>query len=120
MRLSIDDFGTGYSSLSYLHKLPVDKLKVDRSFIHDLHGGGDGSRNSEGAKITEAIIRMAHSLGLNVIAEGVETFDQLEFLHRLGCDGYQGFFYSMPVTAPEIEVLLRKAGQEVVQPLVKQ
>ncbi len=102
LKLSIDDFGTGYSSLSYLHKLPVDKLKIDRSFIHQLH------HHTDNAKITEAIIHLAHSLGLNILAEGVETLAQLDYLNALGCDGYQGFFFSKPIPVGEIECLLQE------------
>jgi EAL domain-containing protein (putative c-di-GMP-specific phosphodiesterase class I) len=94
VKLSIDDFGTGYSSLSYLHKFPIDELKIDRSFISQIKSAEDR------AAIITAIIAMAHSLGLRVVAEGVETAPQLEFLKSQGCDEFQGYLMSKPV-APE-------------------
>ena len=91
IKLSMDDFGTGYSSLSYLNSFPIDELKVDRSFVQEIRQPGDDS------PIIRAIIAMAHSLGLAVVAEGVETPLQLQFLQSLGCDKYQGFLVSEPV-----------------------
>jgi len=99
--VSIDDFGTGYSSLSYLKRFPVDSLKVDRSFIRDV------PQNTDDVAITQAIIAMAHSLGLKVIAEGVETEEQLDFLRKLKCDQVQGYIFSEPIPADEFAVLLR-------------
>jgi predicted signal transduction protein with EAL and GGDEF domain len=96
LKLSIDDFGTGYSSLSYLKQFPVNKLKIDRSFIRDL------PRNSGDAAITTAIISMAKSLDLKVIAEGVETEEQLTFLRAHQCDEIQGYCFSKPITANEV------------------
>ncbi|MBQ0720774.1 MAG: EAL domain-containing protein [Gammaproteobacteria bacterium] len=96
VKLSIDDFGTGYSSLSYLQKFPLDTLKVDRSFIKDI------GENSDDTAITEAIIAMGHSLGLEIIAEGVETQAQLDFLRARSCEIIQGFFFSRPLPASEI------------------
>lgn len=96
VKLSIDDFGTGYSSLSYLKQFPFDKLKVDRSFIRDV------GANSDDAAITTAIIRMAKSLGLKVIAEGVENEAQMSFLRALRCDEIQGYYFSKPLTADQV------------------
>jgi hypothetical protein len=100
LKLAIDDFGTGYSSLSYLRQFPVDKLKIDKSFIRNVvAGNGD-------AAITTAIISMAKSLHLKVIAEGVETEEQLCFLREHQCDEMQGYYFSKPVSADEAGGLL--------------
>ena len=99
--VSIDDFGTGYSSMSYLRKFPIDKLKIDRSFISEL------TTNPADASIVKAIISLAHSLRLKVVAEGVETAEQLQCLRELGCDQYQGFLASAAVNAQEIERSVR-------------
>ncbi|HMG87143.1 MAG TPA: EAL domain-containing protein [Terracidiphilus sp.] len=104
VRLAIDDFGTGYSSLSYLKQLPVSKLKIDRSFIHDLHHNG----NEEA--ITAAIIQMAKCLNLTVTAEGVENERQLQFLREQQCDDVQGFLFSKPLKADQMDFQNRKAS----------
>jgi EAL domain-containing protein (putative c-di-GMP-specific phosphodiesterase class I) len=94
--LAIDDFGTGYSSLNYLKRFDVDSLKIDRSFIKDI------TLDSDNDTITKAIIAMAHALGCKVIAEGVETRAQLEFLVRHACDEYQGYLFSAPLDAEAV------------------
>lgn len=97
VKLSIDDFGTGYSSLSYLKKFAVDKLKIDRTFVMEM------DKNSEDAAIVEAVIKMAKSLKLKTIAEGVENRNVLAMLSRLGCDEAQGFYIAKPIPADEFE-----------------
>jgi diguanylate cyclase (GGDEF)-like protein len=103
--LSLDDFGTGYSSLSYLKDLPIDTLKIDRSFVRDI---GAGAEADEGV-LAQAIVSLGHALNLKVIAEGVETDAQLRFLRRHGCDEVQGFFHGEPVPPEEYRKLLEKA-----------
>lgn len=104
IKLSIDDFGTGYSSLSYLKHFPIDRLKIDRSFISDINN------DSDDAAIAEAIIVMAHSLKLDVVAEGVEQEEQLSFLDSLNCDMFQGYLLSRPLSVPDISALLNTTG----------
>ena len=99
--LAVDDFGTGYSSLAYLHRYRVDKLKIDRSFIHSVEC------EEEGRVITSTIINMARGLGLQILAEGVETAPQLEFLRSNGCETYQGFYFSRPLPLAELALLLK-------------
>ena len=100
LEISIDDFGTGYSSLAYLKRFPIDALKIDRSFIAECPG------NPEDAAIVTSIVSMARSLGLEVVAEGVENERQLEFLRELGCQEVQGFLFSPAVSAPQAEAML--------------
>ena len=99
--VSIDDFGTGYSSMSYLRRFPIDKPKIDRSFIKDM------ATNADAASIVKAIVSLAHSLRLKVVAEGVETAAQLQQLRDLGCDQFQGFYRSAAVLPAEIEKLIQ-------------
>ena len=98
--LAIDDFGTGYSSLSYLRRFPIDRIKIDQSFTREV------DTSSDAAAIARAVIQLGHALGLIVIAEGVETQEQLVFLKGLGCDYGQGFLFSRPLSAPEVNVFL--------------
>jgi EAL domain-containing protein (putative c-di-GMP-specific phosphodiesterase class I) len=102
IRISVDDFGTGYSSLAYLQRLPLDAVKIDRSFI------GDITTNEDAASIALAIIGIAQRLNLKVVAEGVETREQLEFLRAHGCDEAQGFYLARPMTMDQLQILLRE------------
>jgi predicted signal transduction protein with EAL and GGDEF domain len=106
VRLSMDDFGTGYSSLSYLRKFPFDKIKIDQSFIRDL------SARSDSMAIVRAIVGLGNSLGIATTAEGVETSDQLKLVKAEGCTEMQGYLYSPPKPASEIEELLRDLARQ--------
>ena len=100
--ISVDDFGTGYSSLSYLQRFPLHALKVDQSFVRDIESGADGK------VITGVIVDLAHKLNLKVIAEGVETLAQLQYLAQIGCDEIQGYYFSPPLAAAAFEALVRE------------
>lgn len=103
IRISLDDFGTGFSSLSYLKKLPIDTLKIDKSFIDTV------MTDSATRVITESIINMVKSLGFESIAEGVEEAQQYEYLHAIGCDVIQGYLFSKPLSPQEFETVLNGA-----------
>ncbi|PPD31941.1 MAG: diguanylate cyclase [Methylomonas sp.] len=105
VRLSIDDFGTGYSSLSYLKRFPIDTLKIDKSFVNDI------TTDTSDKAIVAAITAMAQQLKLEVVAEGVETVEQLDFLRELQCHFVQGYYFSKPLPAAEFEVILRQGRQ---------
>ncbi|GAB1394328.1 EAL domain-containing protein [Rhodocyclaceae bacterium] len=104
--LSLDDFGTGYSSLSYLRRFPIDEVKIDRSFINELH------HNEDDAAIAAAVVAMARSLGLSVVAEGVEIAEQLSALERLGCNEVQGYLLGRPLTAEAFAALVRSQAAD--------
>ena len=103
VQVAIDDFGTGYSSLSYLKEFDIDFLKIDQSFIRNL------KIDSREESLSEAIVVMAHKLDLKVIAEGIETKQQLELLQSMGCDYGQGYFFSKPLPADKFEELFRRS-----------
>ncbi|MEY8878034.1 MAG: EAL domain-containing protein [Leptothrix sp. (in: b-proteobacteria)] len=105
--LAIDDFGTGHSSLAYLKRFPVSKLKIDRSFIRDLPG------DSSDAQLVQTMVAMGRNLGITVLAEGVETEAQLDFLRGLGCEAAQGYFFSEPLPAQRLQVVLAAPGQAI-------
>jgi EAL domain-containing protein (putative c-di-GMP-specific phosphodiesterase class I) len=98
----MDDFGTGYSSLSYLKKFPIDIIKIDRSFIHEIPD------NQDDMEITSAVIAMAHNLKLKVVAEGIETAEQLAFLRRHRCDVGQGYLFDRPIPGAELIHTLKR------------
>jgi diguanylate cyclase (GGDEF)-like protein len=110
IRMSIDDFGTGYSSLSYLKRLKVYKLKIDQSFVRDINEDADDKA------IVLAIINMAKNLGLQTIAEGVETLEQQAFLREHGCDEAQGYYYSKPLPADQVAAFIKARNQEPITP----
>src|SRR5262249_7178704 len=100
VRLTTDDFGAGYSSLNYLHRFPVSGLKIDQSFISSMTG------QDETAEIVRTIVTLGNSLGLDVVAEGVETTKQLDILHRVGCPHGQGFLFSKPLPSRDAGALI--------------
>ncbi len=102
LTLAMDDFGTGYSSLSYLKKFPIDIIKIDRSFIHEIPD------NQDDMEITSAVIAMAHNLKLKVVAEGIETAEQLAFLRRHRCDVGQGYLFDRPIPGAELLAMLKR------------
>ena len=109
VNIAIDDFGTGYSSLSYLKRFPIHSLKIDPSFVRELGG------NSDDEAIVSAIISVASTLELKVVAEGVESVEQLEFLRREGCDEVQGALFSRPLPAEQLATLLAGDGYTVLR-----
>jgi EAL domain-containing protein (putative c-di-GMP-specific phosphodiesterase class I) len=111
VRISVDDFGTGYSSLSYLRQFPIDTVKLDQSFVREL------TRNAQDSAIADAVIHLAHTLGLGVIAEGVETIEQLAFLKAHHCDGAQGFYFSPAVDAQEFATRFVRGRAPLPQPV---
>lgn len=105
IHLAIDDFGAGYSSLTYLKHFPIDRLKIDQLFIRDI------TTSEDDASIAEAIIAMARGLGMEVIAEGVETIERIAFLKGRKCFQMQGFYFSQPVSATEAHVILERGNR---------
>lgn len=101
IHIAIDDFGTGYSSLGYLKRFPIDSVKIDRSFVRDV------PQDREDCALAQAAIAMAHALGMRIVAEGVETAEQLVFLQDQGCDEVQGYYYARPMPADEIARFVR-------------
>jgi diguanylate cyclase (GGDEF)-like protein/PAS domain S-box-containing protein len=110
VKLAIDDFGTGYSSLSYLHRFPIDTLKIDRSFVTRM------SENNENTEIVRTIVVLAQNLGMDVVAEGVETNEQLVLLQKLGCENGQGYFFSKPVNSDGAEKIIAETYSALTSP----
>jgi EAL domain-containing protein (putative c-di-GMP-specific phosphodiesterase class I) len=108
IRVAVDDFGTGYSSLGHLHRFPVDTLKIDKSFVHEI------GKTGERARVASAVIALARSLNMHVVAEGVETFEERDFLREHDCDDAQGYYFGHPVSPDEFGELLKTGRQMVV------
>ncbi len=108
IRVAVDDFGTGYSSLGHLHRFPVDTLKIDKSFVHEI------GKTGERARVASAVIALARSLNMRVVAEGVETFEERDFLRDHECDDAQGYYFGHPVSPDEFGELLKTGRQMVV------
>jgi EAL domain-containing protein (putative c-di-GMP-specific phosphodiesterase class I) len=106
VQLGIDDFGTGYSSLSRLYRFPINTLKIDQSFIKRMDSSSQEKQSTSPCKIVRAIVTLAHNLGLDVTAEGIETPEQLAGLRELGCESGQGYLFSKPVDAESAEALI--------------
>src|SRR5690606_41734315 len=107
VQLAIDDFGTGYSSLAYLKKMPMDEIKIDRSFVQDM------LEDPDNGTIVDAIIQLGHSLNLSVIAEGTETLDQIRYLQECECDVAQGYYYSQPIPEDALLTLLTQQRAQI-------
>ena len=110
IQISIDDFGTGYSSLSYLHRFPVDSLKIDRSFVNQIQA------EHSNYQIVNTIVALSNQLGLTIVAEGIETQQQLQWLQHLGCALGQGYLFSQPLPAQAIELRFLKHSGEGLCP----
>lgn len=111
VKLAIDDFGTGYSSLKYLNKFPIDTLKIDKSFISN-----DGGSQHKPSIMTNAIISLAKSLNIEIVAEGIETSEQMDYLKKYQCDVGQGYFISKPLPADEVEKVIRNNYEKLMKP----
>jgi EAL domain-containing protein (putative c-di-GMP-specific phosphodiesterase class I) len=113
VRISMDDFGSGYSSLSYLQAFPFDKIKIDRDFVINL------GKNPQSAAIVRAVIDLGHGLEMSIVAEGVETTEQLGFLAHEGCDGVQGYLLGKPAPIGQYAVLVGRSVTDAVKPARK-